>query len=347
MLYDKQIGGYQLIERIEVDTFLKTLGSNNGGMSKPIHIMGDNGKEYILKNQNVYNEKSHSWDVWNCMFLQEVLVHKIAKHLNISTPDCAIARVDDVFLAQDPTLRFTNRFVPGYNFASKIIEGVENNLLDNFMQLVQMGKPYIIKSWKSFFNNISNKEDIPKIIALDLLTGNFDRFGNYGNVLIANTGGERVLYCIDHGHCFFGPVWENIFKRNMMHSASMDPQYIAEWLKLLAFADGFNGNSFAGLGEVFRALDQFVDVSDVSNHCFNDIVPNIERITPAMIDGWFADMPDEWYVDKGSQIATYKHFIMAKKDMLRNLINIIAERRAFDSYTGGVLTWNAQLTGTP
>lgn len=336
-----------LIERIEIDAFLRHLGSNTGGMSKPVHVIGSNGKEYLLKNQNVYDPNKMSWENWNCMFLQEVLVHKIAKYLDIATPDCAIAHIDDIFISQDPSLRFTHRFVPGYNFASKVIEGVENNLRDNYQQLVQMGKPYAIKTWNAFFNNISNKDDIPKIIVMDLLTGNYDRFGNYGNLLIATTDKERVLYCIDHGHCFFGASWENVHKRQMMHTVSFDTQYMNEWFRLLQVAAGFNGKSFAGMGEVFRALDQFIDVSNPANHCFNDAVLKAERITPQLIDHWMDDIPDDWFVDKGPQIATYKHFIMTKKDMLRTLLNIIAERRAFHSYVGGVLTWNEKLTGTP
>lgn len=334
------------MERIDVDVFVKQLGDNTGGMSKPVHIIGSNGKEYLLKNQNVYNEQKKDWEEWDCMFLQEVLVYRIAKYLGISVPDCAIASVDDSFLAQAPSLRFSHRYVPGYHFASKIVEGVENNLKDGYYQLLKMGKPYIKKSWNSFFNNISNKDDIPKIIVLDLLTANFDRFGNTGNLLIASENGDRTLYCIDHGHCFYGSSWANMYKKNMMMSVGNSQQYTLQWVELLL---GSTGSQFpmSGLGEVFRALDQYIDVSDPDNHCFHDVVLLAEGINASMVDNWLYDLPDEWFVEKQIQIPMYKRFIVEQKNLLRIFLNIMAGQKAFQSYVGGVLSWNVKLTGTP
>lgn len=334
-----------MLERIEVDVFLKQLGDDVGGMSKPVHVLGNNGKEYLLKNQNVFDEQKQAWEVWDCMFLQEVLVYKIATFLNITVPDCAIASVDANFFNQAPSLRFNHRYVPGFHFASKIVDGVENNLKEGYRQLVQMGKPYAKTSWTVFFNNIANKEDISKIIVLDLLTGNYDRFGNIGNLLIANNNGDRLLYCIDHGHCFFGANWGNLYKRNMLHSVS-DSNYIGIWISELMKSTG-KQIPMAGLGELFRALDQYIDISDPDNHCFHDVVLMAESIDAALIDTWFQDIPDEWFIDKKTQIATYKHFLMVKKTFLRRLLNIMAQQGAFQSYVGGVLTWNEKLTGTP
>jgi hypothetical protein len=335
-----------LIEQIEIDTFVKILGENTGGMSRPVRVIGSNGKEYLLKNQNVYNNQTQNWEHWDSMFLQEVLVYRIAKHLGITVPDIAIANVEQVFLHQAPTLVFTHRYAPGFHFASNMIEGVENNLREGFQTLISLNKPYIKRSWTAFFNNIANKSDIARIIVLDLLTANFDRFGNVGNLIIASNNGERLVYCIDHGHCFWGPTWANLTKRQVMSGVSHDPGYLGYWTKTLMDSNGYGSTPMAGLGELFRAVDQFIDVSDNNNHCFYDIVLHAEQITSDLIDTWFIDIPDEWYVDKINQIAHYKHFLLQQKQLLRVLLNIMAKRGAFQSFLGGELEWNVRLTGT-
>jgi hypothetical protein len=333
-----------LINHIEVDTFVKVLGNDTGGMSRPVHVIGSDGKEYLLKNQNVYDAQLKDWVNWDCMFLQEVLVYRIAKYLNISVPDCAIASVDQIFIDHAPSLRFTHRYVPGFHFASHVIEGIENNLVSGYANLMTQGKKYMKRPWNTFFSNISNKEDMPKIVVLDLLTANFDRFGNNGNLLIASNEGNRLLYCIDHGHCFYGPSWADIQKRDLMRSITL-PNYLSTWVNLLL---GNTGHRFpmSGLGEIFRALDQFIDVSDTENHCFQCPVSLIEQITPDLINSWFDGIPDEWFVEKDNQIAHYIHFIMHNKMLIRQYIAVMAGQGAFHSYLGGDFQWSVRLTGT-
>jgi hypothetical protein len=338
-------GDAYLIERIEVDTFIKELGDNTGGMSRPVQVIGSNGKDYILKNQNVYNENTKTWEYWDCMFVQEILVYRIAKYFGISVPDCAIANVEDQFLLQAPSLRFSHRFVPGFHFASNLITGVENNLLDGYKNLIQLGKPHLKRTWNLFFNGITNKEDIPRIIILDLLTANFDRFGNTGNLIIASNEGKRKLFCIDHGHCFWGSSWNTMYKKDMMHKVSPAEIYMGEWVNSLFRTTGF-ASPMSGLGDVFRSLDQHIDISNPNDHCFNDIVLLVEKITVQMVDNWLIDIPDEWYIDKVNQISLYKHFLMEQKKLIRNMIVFMAKSGAFQSYLGGDLSWNARLTGT-
>ncbi|ASA19808.1 hypothetical protein [Paenibacillus donghaensis] len=332
-----------MLEHIEVDAFVKVLGDNTGGMSRPVQVIGSNGKEYVLKNQNVYDPSRRTWVEWDSMFIQEVLVHRIAKHFGITVPDCAIANVDSIFLTHAPALRFTHNYVPGFHFASNLVDGVENNLRDGYETLLALRKPYIKRPWSSFFNNISNKSDVSKIVILDLLTANFDRFGNFGNLIIATNNGERLMYCIDHGHCFWGPAWSNLQKRQCMLSVSQGG-YIDFWTKALTQSSG--GAFMSGLGEIFRALDQYIDVANNEDHCFYDIVLEAEKITPALIDSWFSGIPDEWYKDKLSQIDHYKHFIMNQKQLLRELLNIMADKGAFQTHLGGELKWNVKPTGT-
>lgn len=333
----------QNLKRIEVDTFLKQLGDDKPGMSKPVLVIGSDGETYILKTQNVFIETTQKWEVWNSMFVQEALVYNIAKFLDICIPDSVIADVDVDFLQNAPSLVFKHRYTEGPHFASKLIEGVEDNLLKGYQQLKLMKKPHINRPWTNFFKKVSNPQDVPKIIAMDLLTANFDRFANDGNLLIASPNGKRSIYVIDHGHCFFNPNWD-INKRSALIQAPSQPTYVNDIISEYFRLNG--GSPFVGLGIIFRALDQHINVSDPNNHSFMDVVSKIESITPDIISEWFKDIPDEWYIDKPSQIAAYNQFIMKQKDLIRILINDLFKLNAFQETTGGVLNWIDKKTGT-
>jgi hypothetical protein len=334
-----------LFDKIFVDTFVKELGDDKGGMSRPIHIIGSNQLDYILKTQHVYDPIQKDWVNWDSMFLHEVLVYNIANYLGVPIPDCAIVNVEKIFLDHAPSLVFAHRYTPGNHFASHIIPGVENNLKQGYIDLIKLKKPYIKTSWRHFVNGITNKDDIPKIVVLDLLTANFDRFGNDGNLLIASQNGDRKMYAIDHGHCFYGPIWSNITKRENMRKAGNNSEYISTWVGALMANTG-HIVPMGGLGVMFQAIGQYIDVSDPNNHCFKDIVSKVEAINEKKIDTWFVDIPDEWFVDKKAQIATYKHFLLNQKELLRKFIKIMADNGAFDSYLGGDLKWNEKPTGT-
>lgn len=333
-----------MIKHIEVDAFVKVLGDDTPGMSKPIQVIGDDGKSYILKNQNVFDHREQSWVNWDSMFLQEVLVHRIANYLSIKTPDCAIANVDPLFLEMAPSLRFNHRYVPGFHFASGLVDNVDSNLKEGYLRLMELGKPYIKRSWNKFIKDITNKEDIPKIIVLDLLTANFDRFGNTGNLLIASENGRRYVYAIDHGHCFWGPSWNSLIKKQRLMKIHSRQEYYQQWLTTLIQS---SDAPMSGLGKLFKSMEQFIDVSDPKDHCFIDVVHITNQITPNTIDKWFEDIPDEWFVDKPNQISIFKSFIMENVRNLPYYINQMAKYGAFDStYLGGDLEWPVKHTGT-
>lgn len=311
-------------------------------MSKPVQVIGSDGNAYILKNQNVFDSLLQKWVLWDSMFIQEILVYNICIYLGIKVPNCVVANIDKIFLDNAPALKFEHRYSLGFHFASEFVDDVEENLLNGYKMLIKMDKPYISTSWKSFFKKIINKDDIPKIIALDLLTANFDRFGNEGNLMIASKSGKRYLYAIDHGHCFHGPSW-NITKRQELSLISNNQNYI---LSVLSQLSKYSGAPLSGLGVMFRAMDQHIDVSNPSNHSFMEVVKKIENINTTMIDNWFSNIPDEWFIDKRNQVSFYKQYILNKKDIVRDLINELAKHRAFDSYTGGDLIWSESRTGT-
>lgn len=332
---------------INVDAFLRHLGEDQTGISRPIIVIGEDGNTYILKNQNVFNSKINRWVTFDCMFLQELLVYQIAKYLDIDTPDCAILNVDEQLLNANPELRFENRYTPGIHFGSKLIDNVENNIVENYEKMMRLGKPYIKKSWNAFFKKIHNPENIPKVIALDFLTGNFDRFNNVGNLIVANINKKRKIFAIDHGHCFFGPTWDTKKQKLMQHVTQVNhQQYINEIVAQYFQITIDIKKPFSGLGIIFRAIDQHIDVSDPEDHSFIDVVSKIESISPSTIDLWFDIIPDEWYVDKRVQKSHYKQFILRQKDIVRGIINELARGSAFSSHTGGELKWKERKTGT-
>lgn len=330
---------------LKIDAFLPELGDDIPGMSSPELVICDDGHTYLLKNQTVFDPIFGKWVEWNSMFLHEFLVSNIAKYLGISTPDVAIIDVDSNILEHDPTRRFKSRFEPGLHFGSKYLHGVENNILSNYQTLKRMGKKFVKRSWTSFFRGIDNKDDVPKIIALDLLTYNLDRFTNMGNLIINKENNKRKIHAIDHGHCFKGPTWD-IRKQAFLKEVQQSKKYCVALVS--EFYNVNNNKPLGGLGEIFNAMEQFVDLSDPENHSFMDVVYLIENINADIIDSWFEDIPDKWFAekDKEDQMSYYKQFLLKQKNNIRLIIIVLIHYGAFNDYTGGDLQWREERTGT-
>ncbi|GED70923.1 hypothetical protein BRE01_46250 [Brevibacillus reuszeri] len=328
------------VPRIEVNAFLKQLGQ---GVSAPVLILGSDSKKYILKTQHVVENGVRK--EYNCMFFNEMLVYQIAKYLNVPIPDVAIANVEKEHLDHGPSLLFVHRFHEGLLFASKEVEGNESNLLEGYQKLIMMNKPYVRRSWNAFFSRITNGADIPKIIAMDLLIANFDRFSNDGNLLVASNSSGRRVFVIDHGHAFFGPTWE-IHKRNILRGVNDYRSYLPFHLNTFLEVSDDGGQIFSGLGEIFKSIEGYVDLTDPEAHSFLDVVDQIEAINEGLIDSWFEQIPDSWFVNKREQVAEHKNYLLKQKDYVRILIQQLASSRAFNNYRGGVLQWNGRNAGT-
>jgi len=328
------------VPRIEVNTFLKQLGQ---GVSAPALILGSDSKKYILKTQHVVENGVRK--VYNCMFLNEMLVYQIAKYLDVPIPDVAIAHVEKEHIDHGPSLLFVHRFHDGLLFASKEIEGNESNLLNGYQKLIAMNKPYVRRSWNAFFSRISNGDAIPRIIAMDLLVANFDRFTNDGNLLVASNSNGRNVYVIDHGHAFWGPVWE-INKRNILRAVNDHRTYLPFHLNMFLKVSDQGGQTFSGLGEIFKSIEGYVDLTNPEIHSFLEVVERIEAINEPLIDTWFAQIPDVWFENKKEQISEHKNYLLKQKDYVRILIQHLASARAFNNYRGGVLQWNGRSAGT-
>lgn len=326
---------------LKVDAYLPELGNNRPGQSRPVSVICNDGNTYFLKNQNVH--LNNEWKNFNSMFFHEMFVSNIANYLGLLTPETAIIELDKQTLDQHPTLTFSNRFEPGLHFGSKLIDNVENNLMDNYKQLMLAKKKYIKTSWNTFFKNIYNKDDIPKIIALDLLTFNLDRFTNTGNLIIANNNGKREIYTIDHGHCFRGPIWDfnkQTFLKSVDNGDHYNLQVIQEYMSVNEH------KPLSGLGVIFKAIEELVDFSNPNNHSFMEVVFMVENITSQTIDEWFLNIPNSWYINTDTQKANYKKFILTQKNNIRHIISLLVHYGAFSNITGGDLEWIEKKTGT-
>lgn len=320
------MGVHFVVREIEVDTFLKAMGS---GVSRPVLVLGDDFEEYILKNEKVDNNgKTVNY---NCMFVNELLSYQIGCFLELPMPEAVVAIVDGEFAEDDPTIRFAYRFEKGKYFATERLKYVENNIINNYNELAMMGKPYILNKWKKFFKNIDNKEDVAKILAFDILIANFDRYNNEGNILINKNGGRKI-YAIDHGHAFFGPFW-NENKINCLNLIDVTNIYINKYSDIVISQLP---------GTVFNSLEENINLENTEDHSFKDIVIKIMDIDENMIESWMNNIPDEWYIDKVVQVSYYKKFILKQKEIVKDIIQNLANKKVFTKYEGGILKWTNQ-----
>ncbi|WEY97111.1 HipA family kinase [Bacillus subtilis] len=314
-----------MVKEIQVNSFLRYLGQ---GISNPALVLADDFQKYILKTQKVV-EGGQRQD-YNCMFLNEILSYKIAHYLGVPIPEAAIAFVDQRLIEGDREIVFVHRFEEGYFFASQELENTENNLLENHQQMFLMGKRYIKRTWNAFFDNIKNSDDIAKIIAFDLLIANFDRYRNAGNLLIANTEEGRKVFAIDHGHAFFGPTWTSNKIQYMRHAPT--PEYINLFTGNII---SINRDKVDGLGMIFNAIQSKIDLTDVKNHSFMNIIAEIEHINEHTIDSFFEGIPREWFVEYDLQTTVYKDFLLKQKGLIRNVIQNLMNINAFSNSVGG------------
>lgn len=328
-------------ELLDVDFFIDndtTINPNDLGISEPLLIMAENGEKYLLKHQKIFIDGK--WTDHNASFLQESIVWQAAKEFNIKIPDCAILNLDDVVIKQNMTLRFKYDLKPGLYFGSKVINETETNLVDNYKEAMKKKEVHLNAPWKNFFGDIYNFYDVPKIIALDLLVLNFDRFSNFGNLLIGIEDNNRFIYVIDHGHCFGNPYW-NIDKSELLNAGiQSEDTFITQVIQDYRECNGQNG-FFGELGVIFKALEQYIDLSNVEHHSFTDIIYQMENLNPEVIARWLLTIPDEWYVNKPMQQKLYLKFLISNKMNVRKIIEILHAFNVFNNTVGGTLLWKS------
>ncbi|MCA9765430.1 MAG: hypothetical protein KC455_03325 [Carnobacterium sp.] len=325
-----------MVDKHFADTYLEGTVPKIG-MSQPVMIQADNGKKYFLKTDIVQNEKQ------DAVFFQELLCSLLAEHIGIPVPNFAIIEIEKDFIENNPNLRFGEKFKNGFYFATEKIADVEDNLSENYAMARQNGMPRIVKAWNSFFKNIDNSEKISDIIAFDLLTLNFDRFNNEGNILVSkNDIGERKIHAIDHGHCFYGPFYKKniivkhqILEYNNFPISSVDKrnEFINWHLNTLS------GRKF-NLGLIFAGLEQNIDFD--SKNPFAEVIENIEHLDEDAIFAMIDTIPEIWITGGDVQKNLYLNFLIRQKDIIRYIIDALVAKDVFSNHRGGVLNWKTQ-----
>lgn len=346
------------MDKLFVDTFIKAQAPKLG-QSQPLMIQASDGERYFIKN-NCVRFPDGNWRNENCAFFNEVLGHKIARFLGIKTPDIAVLEIDSDLMSANSDLLFERRFNKGLYFGTKLIDNVEENLEDNFLDLMRLNKPYIRRSWNQYFKNIENPLDIASIIVLDLLIMNLDRFNNKGNLIIGGKNSKRFVYAIDHGHCFRGPFYDTnkiAFLESNHFSSSLEMQQYVDsifWdiIGIAQYRKTSGGvtqhvSPFNHAGEIFRSIEQHIDVSDPENHSFLAPVSKLENLTQAKLTAFISDIPDEWTSGGAVQEKNYIDFITRQISLVPVILQRLITQNAFSNYRGGDIKWKQEkLTGT-
>ncbi|MEB8263473.1 HipA family kinase [Mammaliicoccus sciuri] len=312
------------MREVQVETFIQKLSE---GMSGPSLVLCDDGKKYILKKE----EEKQSFD---STFINEVVAYKLAKYLEIPVCECAVAKIDKELVDFDRDIVFVHQFREGMYFASQEEPNVVNNMMENAYELKQMGKPYVERTWNDFFRSVYNKKDFAKIIALDLLICNYDRFNHLNNFLVSKEGSSNKIIAIDHGHAFFGPQWNNE-KIALLDGYNRDNNFLQTIFELYLRTS----NGHTNLGIIFKAIESNINLTNINNHDFINIIARIESLNEGIIEEIFEDIPKEWFKDREMQKEYYKRFLLQHKNYVRNIIQYLAEKNYFTNYRGGELGW--------
>lgn len=324
-----------------VDQFDASL-SPNMGMSKPVAVLASNNQKYYLKREHITGVNGQPI-FENAVFLQELFVSQIANELQIPVPNCAILNLEDDFLKDNRDLAFRYHLTPGLYYGSEILPQVDNNLVSNYKEAISQHQPQIRRSWNSYFRKVSNISIYPSIIALDLLTANFDRFSNEGNILISKRNNKKVVYTFDFGHCFFFPFW-NKDKIKLMQSIPETHQNYDQYVNFII--NNYlkvSNRPLEPLGTVFTGMQN--NIYFEHGNPFSDIMSRINNISPDKLVKFLKNVPEEWLdSDKQFQFDMYIQFIEKSKTIVIHLLDRLYELGAFSNSLGGTLKWKIKGT---
>ncbi|MNR37296.1 hypothetical protein D3C85_1553020 [compost metagenome] len=110
------------------------------------------------------------------------------------------------------------------------------------------------------------------------------------------------------------------------------------FMRKLLMSTGYK-SPMCGLGEVFRAFDQFIDISNPKVHSFQLPIQRIEQITEKLIGSWLDNIPQEWFIRCKEQRDLYKNFLLVNQHLTKELLSMLVQSGAFHSWTGHKLTW--------
>lgn len=272
--------------------------------------------------------------------MQELFVSQIANELRIPVPGCAILNLEQDFLNDNKDLQFKYHLTPGLYFGSEALSNVESNIVPEYKKAIVQKKPRIVRSWNTFFRNVSNSEVYSSIIALDLLTANFDRFSNEGNILVVNSNKERKVYALDFGHCFTSPYWNNQKARFMQTVPEVGENY-SDYVKMIV--SNYIGESnmpLVPLGTIFHGMQN--NIFFEKGNPFKNIISKIEGISTEKLVSFLQQIPKDWVVGRELQINMYVHFIERNKFIVKYMLNSLYDLGAFSNSIGGQLLWKTE-----
>lgn len=341
-----------VIPEIDISLFVSDLAADTPAVSRPVEVLGSDFSLYYLKNQKIFNPSTKSYVYLNSSFVNEFFSYCVGKHIGVPQPNIAIANLKPEFLQATPALKFNNRFDSGKHFSTYILKGSIRNLVKNYEELINAGKPHLVKPWNKFFKDIENPDDVALIIAFDFLIANLDRFAHPDNfLLIEDKNSKRTLYAIDQGHAFGGPIWNTDKLMYLHHQINMNPDEYIKWFVneyVLYNQRNLNSNIFKlnGFGDIFKSLNQYIDLSELDAHSFMQPMQKISTITDTEIDSWLNQIPNEWFIDENKQKHFYKEFLLNQIQLLPGVIQYVADTGGFENYRGGTLQWqHYQQTG--
>ncbi|WP_270333167.1 HipA family kinase [Ligilactobacillus acidipiscis] len=327
------------MDKLYVDLLLNELKPKDG-QSKPLAIKASNSKKYILKNQWV-NTPDKGLINENAVFMQEMFVNQLALALGIPVPNFAILNIEQEFIDENKEYLFSYRLKPGLYFGTEFIPNVEDSLENIYYLEKQQGKAYAIRTWNSYYKNVTNPEVYADIIALDCLTLNGDRFTNQGNILIAKDEKERrKVFAIDFGHCFSGPTWDKnkIQLFNFIINNDNSDKIIEQLTQALTDNYSFNdGKMISSPGRVFKSMSNALSFNN--GNPFQSIVSKIESLSQTEINKMLYNIPNEWITGSDMQRHLYSEFIQANKCNVRYVLNLMNSLNLFENNKGGSLIW--------
>lgn len=320
---------------LRIDTYLPS-ASNQRGISRPAKVIASDGKKYFIKGNISVDSQSGKEYNMDAALAQEDIAYKLADYLSVPTPKNAYVQITENDLTDFPKLRFHHHFKSGLYLLSEYIESAALNDRFSFLMNGAQVMKALTKPFNDFMSKIVNKDDIPKIIYLDLLTANCDRYGNSGNLIFKELNDGSIMLAIDFGYCFFGPYWsaheyfENCAKSDLLkkdYSDSSNLQILINGMKL--------SNSI-----LFNALGRLITFDD--GNPFIKVNHDMQLLPKTGLSALIQEVPSEWFVQGSYQKGEYLNFIERQSRAMPKILDGLANNNLFKNFEGGPLKWETE-----
>ena len=313
-------------------------------MSSPLIVQDRDFNRYIMKSPTGKNSQGQLVKE-DAVFFQECIGYMLAEKLGLHIPKIVALNLSKKMVENNPEIMFQRGQRPGLKFGTSMIAGMESNFVQTTNMKKNLTESRLLSPWIKYFTNVVNVDEFPSIIALDIFLMNLDRFGNNGNLLIANQSDRRIAYSIDYGHSFLGPYYSQELqnKQDVLQHAQFQPisnptnieNYTNYVLNLLLSC---TDSRLSGIGNVFRAMQSAITFEN----SINPFIKPIDILT-SISDNNFLSMlntiPDEWVSGGIQQKNYYKQFMLDQQQLLPMLLESIYNNGAFENSLEEALEW--------